>query len=159
MLSELSHLDERIKAYDQHIEQAAKQDTQARQLMQLSGVGSITASAIVATVGKGHDFSCGRQFCAWLGLVPGQYSSGGKQRLGRITKAGDAYLRTLLIRGAKAVLVAAKTKTAKTDPVSRWAIQIQARRGYWKAVVAVAAKNARMCWAMLQRGEEFKMPA
>jgi transposase len=156
MLSELTHLDERIKQYDQHIEQAAKQDVQARQLMQLGGVGPITASAIVASVGKGHDFSCGRQFCAWLGLVPGQYSSGGKQRLGRITKAGDAYLRTLLIMGAKAVLAAAKNKT---DPVSRWAIQIQERRGYWKAVVAVAAKNARMCWAMLQRGEDFKMPA
>jgi transposase len=75
-----------------------------------------TASAIVASVGKGHDFKCGRQFCAWLGLVPGQYSSGGKQRLGRITKAGDAYLRTLLIMGAKAVLAAAKNRT---DPVSR----------------------------------------
>jgi transposase len=156
MLSELTHLDERIKEYDQHIEQAAKEDVQARQLMRLGGVGSITASAIVASVGKGHDFSCGRQFCAWLGLVPGQYSSGGKQRLGRITKAGDAYLRTLLIMGAKAVLAAAKNKT---DPVSRWAIQIQGRRGYWKAVVAVAAKNARLCWAMLQRGENFKMPA
>jgi len=91
--------------------------------------------------------------------VPGQYCSGGKQRLGRFTKAGDAYLRTLLITATKAVLAAAKTKTAKTDPVSRWAIQIQERRGYWKAVVAVAAKNARMCWAMLQRGEAFKMPA
>ncbi len=150
-----THLDERIKEYDQYIEQAAKQDTQARQLMRLGGVGPITASAIVASVGKGHDFSCGRQFCAWLGLVPGQYSSGGKQRLGRITKAGDAYLRTLLIMGAKAVLSAAKNKA---DPVSRWAVQIQARRGYWKAVVAVAAKNARLCWAMLQRGEDFKMP-
>jgi transposase len=109
-----------------------------------------------ATVGKGHDFSCGRQFCAWLGLVPGQYSSGGKKRLGRITKAGDPYLRTLLILGGKAVLAAAKNKT---DPVSRWAISVQERRGYWKAVVAIAAKNARMCWAMLQRGEAFKLPA
>jgi len=76
-----------------------------------------------------------------LGLVPGQYSSGGKQRLGRINKAGDPNLRTLLIMGAKTVLNAAQNKT---DPVSRWAIQIQQRRGYWKAVVAVAAKNARM---------------
>jgi transposase len=123
--------------------------------MQLAGIGPTTASAIVATVGKGHDFSCGRQFCAWLGLVPGQYSSGGKQRLGRITKAGDPYLRTLLIMGGKAVLSTAKNKT---DAVSRWAVAIEARRGYWKAVVAIAAKNARMCWAMLQQGEAFKMP-
>ena len=120
-----------------------------------AGVGPTTASALVATIGRGHDFSCGRQLCAWLGLTPGQYSSGGKPRLGRITKAGDSYLRTLLILGARAVLAAAGKKS---DPVSRWAISVQERRGYWKAVMAVAAKNARMCWAMLQRGEAFKMP-
>lgn len=155
-LSELTHLDERIAQYDKYIAQAAAEDQQSCQLMQLSGIGPTTASAIVATVGKGHDFSCGRQFCAWLGLVPGQYSSGGKQRLGRITKAGDSYLRTLLILGARSMLATAKNKT---DPVSRWAISVQERRGYWKAVVAIAAKNARMCWAMLQRGDAFKMPA
>jgi len=88
-LSELTRLDERINQYDKYIAQSAKDDEQASQLMRLGGVGPTTASAIVATVGKGHDFTCGRQFCAWLGLVPSQYSSGGKQRLGRITKAGD----------------------------------------------------------------------
>ena len=155
-LSELTHVDERISQYDKYIAKAAAEDEQSGQLMRLSGIGPTTASAIVATVGKGHDFTCDRQFCAWLGLVPGQYSSGGQQRLGRITKAGDPYLRTLLIMGAKAVLNAAKNNA---DPVSRWAIQIQQRRGYWKAVVAVAAKNARMCWAMLQRGDAFKLPA
>ncbi len=152
-LSELTRLDERIDQYDKYIDQAAKEDSQCAQLMRLGGIGPTTASAIVATVGKGRDFACGRQFCAWLGLV---YSSGGKQRLGRITKAGDPYLRTLLIMGGKAVLAAAKTKT---DPVSRWAISVQERRGYWRAVVAIAAKNARMCWAMLQRGDEFELPA
>lgn len=91
-----------------------------------------------------------------MGLVPGQYSSGGKERLGRITKASDSYLRTLLSLGVKAMLAAAKNKT---DPVSRWAISVQERRIYCKAVVATAAKNARMCWAMLQRGEAFKMPS
>jgi transposase len=155
MLNELSRLDERIAQYDKYIAQTAKEDSQASQLMRLGGIGPTTASAIVATVGKGHDFACGRSFSAWLGLVPGQYSSGGKQRLGRITKAGDPYLRTLLIMGGKAVLAAAKSKS---DPISRWAISVQERRGYWKAVVAVAAKNARMCWAMLQRGAEFKVP-
>jgi transposase len=90
---------------------------------------------------------------AWLGLVPGQYSSGGKQRLGRITKAGDSYLRTLLILGARAVLASSKNKT---DRLSRWAQGVAERRGYWKAVVAVAAKNARMAWAMLSKGEAFK---
>lgn len=155
-LSELTRLDERITQYDKYIAQAAKEDVQSVQLMRLSGIGPTTASAIVATVGKGHDFATGRQFCAWLGLVPGQYSSGGKQRLGHITKTGESYLRTLLIMGAKAVLNTAKKKT---DSVSRWAIQIEQRRGYWKAVVAIAAKNARMCWAMLRRGDAFKLPA
>ncbi len=79
-LSELTHLDERVGQYDKHIAQIAKEDEQSRQLMQLAGVGPTTASAIVATVGKGHDFSCGREFCAWLGLVPGQYSSGGQEQ-------------------------------------------------------------------------------
>ena len=134
----------------------AREDERARQLMRLSGVGPTTATAILAMIGNGHEFKCGRQFAAWLGLTPGQYSSGGKMRLGRITKAGDAYLRTMLILGARAVLAAAKNKT---DAISRWALALEQRRGYWKAVVAIAAKNARMAWAMLARGESFQLPA
>ena len=154
MLSEITRMDERIKEYDHHIALIARQSEQAKQLMRLCGIGPTTATALLTTIGRGHDFACGRQLCAWLGLVPGQYSSGGKQRLGRITKAGDPYLRTLLILGARSVLTSAQNKT---DAMSRWALQIQQRRGYWKAVVAVAAKNARMCWAMLKLGDEFKM--
>jgi transposase len=156
LLSEVARLDERIAQYDRHIEVIARASTPATQLMQLPGVGPITASAVVAMVGRGHEFKCGRQLSAWLGLVPGQYSSGGKQRLGRITKAGDPYLRMLLILGARSVLNAAADKS---DATSRWALQLAARVGYWKAVVAIAAKNARLCWAVLQRGESFKMPA
>ncbi len=125
-------------------------------LKRLSGIGETTATTLIAAIGNGHDFQCGRQFAAWLGLVPGQYSSGGKTRLGRITKAGDAYLRSLLVLGARAVLAAAKNKA---DPISRWAIALQERRGYWKAVVAMAAKNARLAWAVLAKGEDFKLPA
>ena len=106
------------------------------------------------TIGDGHDFASGRQFAAWLGMVPGQYSSGGKQRLGRITKAGDRYLRTLLILGARSVLQSARKKE---DAVSRWTKDVEGRRGYWKAVVAMAAKNARLAWAVLRRGEDFKL--
>ena len=156
LLSEIHRLDERIAQYDRHIEQIAKDSTPARQLMQLAGVGATTATAPVAMIGHGHEFKCGRQFSAWLGLVPGQYSSGGKQRLGRITKAGDPYLRMLLILGARSVLQLAKDKT---DAVSRWAVQLAARVGYWKAIVAIAAKNARMCWAVLARGASFRLPA
>jgi transposase len=156
LLSELHRLDERIAQYDQHIQAIAREDERARSLMRLSGVGPTTATAMLAMIGNGHEFKCGRQFAAWLGLTPGQYSSGGKTRLGRITKAGDAYLRTLLILGARAVLAAAKNKT---DCISRWAITLEQRRGYWKAVVAIAAKNARLAWAVLMRGENFKLPA
>jgi transposase len=156
LLSEVHRLDERIAQYDRHIEQIARNSAPARQLMQLPGVGATTATALVAMIGRGQEFKCGRQLSAWLGLVPGQYSSGGKQRLGRITKAGDPYLRMLLILGARSVLQSASNKS---DAVSRWALQLAARVGYWKAIVAIAAKNARMCWAVLQRGESFKLPA
>lgn len=156
LLSEVHRLDERIAQYDRHIEQIARDSAPARQLMQLPGIGATTATALVAMIGSGHEFKCGRQLSAWLGLVPGQYSSGGKQRLGRITKAGDPYLRMLLILGARSVLQSAKEKS---DAVSRWAVQLAARVGYWKAIVAIAAKNARMCWAMLRRGEDFRLPA
>lgn len=160
LFSEVGRLDERIAEYDRHIQIMARQSTAAQQLMQLSGVGETTATAIVSTVGNGYDFVCSRQFCAWLGLVPGQYSSGGKARLGRITKAGDPYLRSLLVLGARSVLALAMRKdNPKQDPVSRWARNLAERRGYWRAIVAIAAKNARMCWAVLKHGEGFKMPA
>jgi transposase len=156
LLAEIRHLDERIKAYDAHVRSMARDCTAAQQLLQIIGIGEVTATAIVAMVGNAREFSSSRQFAAWLGLVPGQYSSGGKTRLGRITKAGDAYLRGLLVMGARAVLNAAG---AKDDAVSRWAKNIALRRGYWKAVVAVAAKNARLAWAALTKGESFAMPA
>jgi transposase len=156
LLSELHRLDEHVAVYDRHIAQLAREDERARQVMRLSGVGATTATAVVAMIGNGHEFKCGRQFAAWLGLTPGQYSSGGKTRLGRITKAGDGYLRSLLILGARAVLARAR---ANSDGLSSWALALQQRRGYWKAVVAIAAKNARMAWAVLRKGESFQMPA
>ncbi len=154
LLAHLTYLDGRIGEYDTQLKLAARDDERARRLMNLRGVGPVGASAIVATVGSAHEFRNGRQFAAWLGMVPRQYSSGGKARLGRITKAGDAYLRTLLIMGARAVLAAA---AGRTDRISRWALALQARRGYMRAVVAIAAKNARLAWAMLRRGEDFRL--
>lgn len=156
LLSELHRLDERIASYDRHIAQIAREDSRAKLLMRISGIGETTATALLAMIGNGHEFKCGRQFSAWLGLVPGQYSSGGKARLGHITKAGDPYLRSLLMLGARAVLNSAK---GKSDALSRWATALAERRGYWKAIVAIAAKNARWCWAMLSKGEHFTMPA
>ena len=156
LLGEVSHLDERIKQYDAHIRTMARDCTLAQRLMQLMGVGETTSTALVAMIGNASEFDSGRQLAAWLGLVPGQYSSGGKTRLGRITKAGDPYIRSLLVLGARAVLNAA---TNKTDSLSRGAVQLRERRGYWKAVIAIAAKNARMAWAVLTMGEAFKLPA
>ena len=128
----------------------------AQRLMQLKGVGEMTSTALVAMIGNASEFDNGRQLAAWLGLVPGQYSSGGKIRLGRITTAGESYIRSLLVLGARAVLNAA---TNKSDSLSRGALQLRERRGYWKAVIAIAAKNARMAWAVLTKGESFKLPA
>ena len=124
--------------------------------MHLPGIGPTTASALVASLGGGHEFGNGRQVAAWIGLVPGQYSSGGKQRLGRITKAGDSYLRSLLVMGARAILAGLGTKQ---DRFSRWARNLVERRGYWRAVVAIAAKNARLAWAVLKYGEGFRLHA
>jgi transposase len=121
----------------------------------LTGVGPLTASAITASIATGHEFANGRQFAAWLGLVPRQYSTGGKSRLGRITKRGDAYLRTLLMLGARAVLQSA---AHKTDRLSRWALALQARRGYHRTIIAIAAKNARIIWALLAKNREFALP-
>ncbi len=155
-LSEVSRLDQRIAEYDRHVALMARQNDQVQRLLRLRGIGETTATALVAMIGNGRNFHNGRQLSAWIGLVPGQYSSGGKTRLGRITKSGDAYRRSLLIMGARAVLNAAK---GKTDAISRWATALAERAGYWKTVVAIAAKNARMAWAVLAKSENFAMPA
>jgi transposase len=153
LLAHITALDQRIAEYDAHLKQVARDDDRSTRLMQIPGVGPTTATALLAAIGNGHDFKNGRQLAAWLGLVPGQYSSGGKIKLGKITKAGDRYIRTLLILGARSVLAAAINKT---DAISRWAIALAARVGYGKALVAIAAKNARMIWAMLAKGQAFQ---
>ena len=139
LLAHADRLDERIDDYDRAIAQAARDDERSKRLMTLPGIGPTTASALLASIGGGHDFANGRQVAAWIGLTPGQYSSGGKERLGRITKAGDSYLRSLLVMGARAVLSGLGDKQ---DRFSRWARGLVERRGYWRAVVAIAAKNA-----------------
>ena len=154
LLAHADWLDVRIAEYDRLIAQAAKADAHSQRLMQLPGIGPTTASALLASIGNGHEFASGRQLAAWIGLTPGQYSSGGKPRLGRITKAGDAYLRSLLVMGARAILSGLGTKQ---DRFSRWARSLQERRGYWRAAIAIAAKNARLAWAVLHYGEDFRL--
>lgn len=152
LLDHISTLDERIDEYDSHLQQMARTDERSERLMQLRGVGAMTATARVASIGNGNDFKNGRHLAAWLGLVPGRHKSGGKTRLGRITKAGDRHLRTLLVLGARSLLA---TAALRHDRISCWAIALQARVGDGKAVVAIAAKNARIAWAILARGATF----
>ena len=154
LLAHADGLDLRIDEYDRIIVKAARDDARSKRLMQRPGIGPISASALLASIGGGHDFKNGRQVAAWMGLTPGQYSSGGKARLGRITKAGDPYLRSLLVMGARAVLAGLGDKQ---DGFSRWARTLQERRGYWRTVIAIAAKNARLAWAVLRYGEEFRL--
>ena len=120
--------------------------------MAIRGIGATTALAIVATVGNAREFKNGRQFAAWIGLVPNQYSTGGKSRLGHISKRGDAYLRNLLVQGARSVLHSAP---GREDRLSRWALKLQDRRGYHRTLVAIANKNARIAWALLARDQEL----
>jgi transposase len=148
LLEHAERLAAKVREYEQEIRLSVRDNELARRALVRQGIGPITASALVATVGNGHDFRNGRQFAAWLGLVPSQYSTGGKTRLGHITKRGDAYLRTLFVMGARSVLQRA---ARETDPLSRWARAVQARRGYHRACVAVAAKNARVAWALLAK--------
>ena len=153
LLAHLRVLDERIAGYDAELEQLARSNPAACRLMTINGVGPLTALALVSTVGGGHEFRNARQFAAWLGLVPSQWSTGGRSRLGRITKRGDAYLRTLFVLGARVVL---NTANRRDDRLSRWALALQARRGYYRAAVAIAAKNARIAWALLTREQVFQ---
>lgn len=154
LLAHVRLLDERVGAYDRQLKQHARSEHDAQRIQQLPGIGPITASAIVASVGRAAEFRNGRQFAAWLGLTPRQYSSGGKTRLGHITRRGDPYLRTLLIMGARAVLQSA---ARHTDRLSRWALALRARRGYHRTCVAIAAKNARILWVLLARGETLRV--
>ena len=154
LLSHAARLDTHITEYDKLITQAAREDVRSKRLMEQRGIGPITASALLASIGNGHDFENGRQVAAWIGVTPGQHSSGGKARLGRITKAGDSYLRSLLVMGARSVL---NSIGDKQDYFSCWARSLVERRGYWRAVIAIAAKNARLAWAVLKYGEDFRL--
>lgn len=134
-------LDQRIEKYDRLIGQAVRDEVRSKRLMKRQGTGPITANALLASIGNGHDFQNDRQVVAWIGLAPGQFSSGGKAQLGRITQAGDACLRGHLIMGARAVL---SGPGEKPDCFGRWVRSLVRRRGYWRAVVAIAARSGEL---------------
>jgi transposase len=145
-------LDAHIAWCDERIAQHARDNAAVRQAAQLMGIGPVTASAAIATVDDFAQFKNGAQFGAWCGITPRQDSSGGKTKLGRITRRGDAYLRSLLVQGAKsAVLTAHK----RSDPISRWTLALRERSGWQVAAVALANKNARILWAVMTKGIRF----
>ncbi len=146
-------INETISRIDKRLKLQARADEAAQRLMQIKGVAEKISTATIAHAGNGHGYKNGRHFSANLGLVPKEHSSGGKQRLGGITKRGNQYLRRLLIQGAWSVV---RNADKSDDRMSRWATQLIERRGKHKAVVAVANKMARIMWSMLYHQTEFR---
>ena len=153
LAEELRHLNERVAHYDTQIDAIAHGDRQARDLMTIPGIGSKGATALLAAVGEDPSlFHNGRGLAAWIGLVPRQHSTGGRDRLLGISKRGDVYLRNLLIHGARAVL---RTLERKEDRTSRWAKALKARRHTNVAIVAMANKMARVAYAVMTTGKPY----
>jgi transposase len=147
-----AELDRRISAFDAEFVRWVKESEEARRLTTIPGIGAIVASALVAAVGRAESFERGRDLAAWLGLVPRQFTTGGKPKLLGISKRGNKYLRRQLIHGARAAL----PYVAERDtPLGRWAKGLLSRAHHNVAVVAYANKLARIAWAVLRRGERF----
>jgi len=144
---QLVELDEHIDFYTNELEILSQQDDSCQRLQTIPGFGPIVSSAFRSAIGDGHAYGHGRDVSASLGLVPRQHSSGGKNVLLGISKRGDRYLRSLLVHGARAVVVQA---ARKNDPLSKWINRIREERGWNKAVVAMANKLARIGWAILR---------
>lgn len=153
LYDELLQLQQRIDPIDLQIREIAAQDGVCRRLQAVEGIGPLTATALTAAIGDAGVFKNGRQFAAYLGLVPRQHSSGDKQRLGRISKRGDTYLRTLLIHGARTTVHWARHKNT---PRARRIMALVQRCGVQKAAVTLANKNARVVWALMARGDTYR---
>jgi transposase len=147
LYSELIELDQRLDGYEKRIHGISRSNETCQRIETIPGVGPITSTAMVASVGDPTTFKNGRQMAAWLGLVAKQNSSGGKTVLLGISKRGDRYLRKLLIHGARSVLINVKDKK---DRRSRWIAEKMGTRGFNKTCVALANKNARTCWALMR---------
>ena len=155
MCHQLNGLNARIDGLTKLIEQHAWLDADARRLMRMPGIGPITASAVVATIGDAKQFETGRDLAAWLGLTPLNKSSGGRERLGHITKKGDRYIRKLLIVGMTSRALMARNKPEKADI---WTAKLLDQKPFRLATVAMANKSARIIWAILTKGEEYRQP-
>jgi transposase len=153
LLEQLRQFDARVTAYDRQIRALAEASEPARRLMKIEAIGPQTATALIASMGDPHVYKNGRGYAASLGITPRQYSSGGTHRLGQITRQGDRYLRTLLVHGARAYL---RVVDKKTGDKSDWARRLKGRRHVNVAAVALAAKHARIAWAILAHGTDYR---
>ena len=153
---EINEIENRIQHYLRQINLHCTQDDRVKRIIEIEGLGPISASAIVTAVGDAKQFKNGRDMAAWIGLVPTQHSSGGKEKLGGISKRGDKYLRTLLIHGARSVIRFSETKTDKRNV---WVNELIAQRNKNVATVALANKNARIIWSILAREECYRPAA
>ena len=149
-------IDQRIRAFDKEIDAIFKGSEACQRIAKISGVGPKTATAMIAAIGNGSDFKNGRHLAAWLGLVPRQHSSGDRRVMMGISKRGSQHLRTLLVHGARAVV---RTATRKSDARNNWVNELRQRRGHNRATVAVANKNARVIWAVLRSGDQYRAAA
>lgn len=153
LYEELIHLDDRIGRYDKQLQQIAQSDENARRLLTIPGIGPMIATALLSAVADVNAFRNGRQLAAWLGLVPRQHSTGGKEKLLGISKRGDVYLRMLVIHGARSVI---RTIDRRTDRIGCWASRVVERRGKNIAAVAMANKMVRMAYALLRNCESYR---
>jgi transposase len=146
-------LDRRIAVFDKKVDEVFRNSEPCQRIAKIKGVGPKTATAIVAAVGDASEFKNGRHLAAWIGLVPRQFSSGDRKTLMGISKRGSQHLWSLLVHGARAVV---RTAPNKADHNNQWVNQLRERRGFNRATVAVANKNARIIWAVLRTGEPYR---
>jgi transposase len=149
----IAELHDLFRDLDRRIATSTRQREPCQRIATIKGVGPKTTTAIVAAIGDGAEFKNGRHLAAWIGLVPRQFSSGDRTTLMGISKRGSQHLRSLLVHGARAVV---RTAPSKTDLNNQWVNQLRQRRGFNRATVAVANKNARIIWAVLQTGEPYR---
>ena len=155
LVEQIRDSERKIEAFDKQLLSLARQNEVCRQLITIPGIGPIAATALVATVGNARSFTSGRHFAAWIGLVPKQHSTGGKERLGGISKRGDAYLRKLLIHGARASVHRVRSHQVP----GAWIAGLLARRPFNVATVALANKTARIAWAVMTNGSTYRAAA
>lgn len=156
LYGDIVYYDERIEKYNRLLSDIAMNSEVCSRLLKIEGVGVLAATAVFAAAGNGSEFENGRHFAAWLGLVPKQHSTGGKSRLLGISKRGDVNIRTLLIHGARSMMWHWRDKNHKR---AAWLRELTERRGSNRAAVALANKNARIIWALISSGENYKKAA